>query len=246
MNRWPGSLRLQRALRAALALLTLAAGAGAGAAPALIEDSMAQRLAACTVCHGKQGRAAPDGYHPRIAGKPAGYLYNQLQNFRDARRGYGPMAALVGPLDDNYLRAIAQHFATLDLPYDTPPPWRGDPQALARGRQLALEGDAGQQLPACSACHGAALTGMQPATPGLLGLPRDYLVGQLGAWVTGQRRAHAPDCMAQVAQRLKGSDIEAVSAWLSTQPVPASPRAVEPDARLQPPLACGSAPRGGP
>lgn len=241
-----GSLRLRRALRAALTAAAVAAAGGASAAPALIEDTMAQRLAACTVCHGKQGRAAPDGYHPRIAGKPARYLYNQLQNFRDGRRGYGPMVALVGPLDDDYLQAIAQHFATLDLPYETPALGRGEPHTLARGRQLALQGDAVQQLPACSACHGAALTGVQPATPGLLGLPRDYLVGQLGAWVTGQRRAHAPDCMVQVAQRLKGSDIEAVSSWLSSQPVPASPRAVAPDARMQPPLACGSVPRGPP
>ena len=239
-----GSLWMQRAL---LAASTAAVAAGsAGAAPALIEDSMAQRLAACTVCHGKQGRAAPDGYHPRIAGKPAGYLYNQLQNFRDGRRGYGPMVSLVAPLPDDYLLAIAQHFAALDLPYEAPALRRDAAPTLARGRQLALQGDAARQLPACSACHGAALTGVQPATPGLLGLPRDYLVGQIGAWVTGQRRAHAPDCMAQVAQRLGGSDIEAVSAWLSSQPLPASPEAVAPDARVEPPLACGSVPRRGP
>ena len=30
-------------------------------------------LLACTTCHGKEGRAGPDGYYPRIAGKPAGY-----------------------------------------------------------------------------------------------------------------------------------------------------------------------------
>ena len=29
---------------------------------------------ACTGCHGAEGRAASDGYYPRIAGKPAGYL----------------------------------------------------------------------------------------------------------------------------------------------------------------------------
>ena len=215
------------------------------AAPALIEDSMAQRLAACSVCHGKQGRAAPDGYHPRIAGKPAGYLYNQLQNFRDGRRGYGPMVSMVGPLPDDYLLAIAQHFAALDLPYEAPLPSRESPATLVRGRQLALQGDAAQDLPPCSACHGAALTGMQPATPGLLGLPRDYLVGQLGAWVTGQRRAHAPDCMAQMAQRLAGSDIAAVAAWLSSQPLPVDSRAAAEPAQ-RPPLSCGSAPRRGP
>ena len=35
-------------------------------------DDMAQRTLACTICHGKEGRAGPDGYYPRIAGNPAG------------------------------------------------------------------------------------------------------------------------------------------------------------------------------
>ena len=74
----------------------------------------------CTSCHGKEGRAGPDGYYPRIAGKPAGYLYNQLLNFRDGRRHYGLMTRLVDPLSEPYLFEIAQYFASLDLPY--PPP----------------------------------------------------------------------------------------------------------------------------
>ena len=77
----------------ALALQGAAPGA-LQAAPAAFEDSMAQRMLPCTVCHGAQGRVAPDGYYPRIAGKPAGYLYNQLLNFRDGRRHYGPMVGI--------------------------------------------------------------------------------------------------------------------------------------------------------
>ena len=65
------------------------------------------------------------------------------------------------------------------------------------------------------------MTGRAPFIPGLLGLPRDYLNAQLGAWRSGQRRALPPDCMAQVAQRLTPEDIGAVSAWLAAQPVPA-------------------------
>ena len=65
------------------------------------------------------------------------------------------------------------------------------------------------------------MTGVAPPFPGLLGLPRDYLNAQLGAWRSGQRRAHAPDCMAQVAARLSPEDIGAVSSWLAAQPVPA-------------------------
>lgn len=212
----------------------------AWAGPARLEDSMAQRLAACTPCHGKEGRAAPDGYHPRIAGKPAGYLYNQLRHFQDGRRRYGAMVSLVDGLPDAYLLEMAQYFATLDLPHAPPAASRDSAAVLARGRQLALQGDPARELPACAACHGSALTGMQPATPGLLGLPRDYLVGQLGAWLNGQRRAHAPDCMGTVARRLAGSDVAAVAAWLSSQPVP-QPAHAAPAPTEALPLACGSA-----
>jgi cytochrome c553 len=55
----------------ALMLICLSLLAPAAQATQIFEDSMAQRSLACTHCHGAGGRAAPDGYHPRIAGKPA-------------------------------------------------------------------------------------------------------------------------------------------------------------------------------
>ena len=82
------------------------------------------------------------------------------------------------------------------------------------------------------------MTGRAPFIPGLLGLPRDYLNAQLGAWKNGKRRAQPPDCMAQVAQRLSPEDIGAVSAWLAAQPVPAHAAAAA-DAPAALPLACG-------
>lgn len=217
----------------------LAVGSHAGAAPAVVPDTIAQRVQACTVCHGKDGIAAPDGFRPRIAGKPAGYLFHQLLNFRDGRRHYGPMVRLVDPLTDAYLREIAEHFAALDLPYAPPLAATEPATVLQRGRQLVEQGDVTAKLPACQACHGAALTGMLPATPGLVGLPRDYLAAQLGAWIHGQRRAIAPDCMADVAKHLCPSDVTAVSAWLASRPVPLPAKpAPRPTAEL--PLRCGS------
>jgi cytochrome c553 len=205
---------------------------------------MAQRVLACTRCHGAQGRAASDGYYPRIAGKPAEYLYRQLLNFRDGRRVYPLMSGLLDTLSEPYLREIANHFASVDLPYVSPSPTRADAASLERGEQLARRGST--TLPACVQCHGAALTGVQPSIPGLVGLPRDYLVAQLGAWRVGQRRAAAPDCMAHVVQAMAPGDVAAVADWLALQPVPSPAKAaVGLPAPL--PIACGAAPElGGP
>ena len=153
-----------------LIYLSIAVAATAASSAPVFEDNMAQRTLACTACHGKEGRAGPDGYYPRIAGKPAGYLYNQLLNFRDGRRHYGLMARLLDPLSDAYLLEIAQHFAALDLPYPAPRAPDAAAAVLERGRALALQGRCGGQVPACAQCHGAALTGVAPNTPGLLGL----------------------------------------------------------------------------
>jgi len=204
-----------------------------------VPDTLAQRALACTGCHGPQGRATPTGYLPRIAGKPAGYLHQQLLSFRDGRRQHDGMARLLQNLTDDYLMALAGHFAALELPYPAPPRRPVDEASATLGRQLVEQGDAGRGLPACVQCHGAAMTGVSPAIPGLLGLPRDYLVAQLGAWRTGARQATAPDCMAVLAKRLQPQDIGAVAEWLSTRPLPADTRPAV--AAAQPlPVACGS------
>lgn len=205
-------------------------------------DSIEQRLQPCMACHGAEGRATGDGYYPRIAGKTAGYLYNQLLNFRDGRRQYALMSFMVERLPDAYLMEMAQYFAGQHLPYPPPQAPQVTAEVLEQGRRLVLEGAPERQLPSCRACHGARLTGMQPATPGLLGLSHDYLVAQLGAWRVGNRHAQAPDCMAEIVGRLQPADLHAVTAWIAAQPVPADPApAAAPAAPL--PLPCGSAVR---
>jgi len=226
-------------------ILLLALGATAHAQPPEAphdtpHDTLAARLAPCMSCHGKQGRAASDGYYPRIAGKPAGYLYNQLRNFRDGRRRQYPlMVYMVQNLSDDYLKEIAQFFAQQHVPYPPPQTVEVPAAALQRGQQLVTHGDAALGVPACAACHGDALTGVVPSIPGLVGLPRDYLNAQFGAWRDGVRHAFAPDCMAAIARRLTPADISAASAWLATRTVPAdSAPATQLDHPL--PMHCGS------
>ena len=96
-------------------------------------------------------------------------------------------------------------------------------------------------MPACIACHGTNLAGLEPGIPALLGLPVDYVIAQFGAWREGIRHGAPPDCMRDVAERIPAEDIRAVAAYLSQQsnidglrPAPAG--------SFVPARACGSLP----
>jgi mono/diheme cytochrome c family protein len=206
--------------------------------PVRVRDSMEARAEACTSCHGSETQATKDGFSPRIAGKPAGYLYNQLVSFRDGRRTYPPMVYLVQYMDDDYLREMAAYFAALQLPYPRPEPAALTPAQSARAQDIVQHGDRVRGVPACIACHGAALSGAEPAIPSLLGLPRQYMNAQFGAWRNGRLRSIAPDCMAEVAGRLAAEDVPLLTAWLAAQPVPARMKAASAPGKL--PLECGS------
>lgn len=198
-----------------LSLLLVAVGAVAG-----VPDTLEQRVKACTSCHGQYGQGGDNGFNPRLAGKPELYLYHQLTNFRDGRRRYPMMRHMVSGLPDAYLREMAAYFAARAPDY-LPPVESALPAAiLERGRTLVEKGDRARRIPACNTCHGKRLTGREPAIPGLVGLPPDYIGSQLGAWRNGSRKARVPDCMAKVARRLSSRDINLVAAWLAMQPQP--------------------------
>ena len=147
------------------------------------------------------------------------------------------MNYMVAFLSDGYLLEIADHYANLQPPYPAPST-RAPADELARGGRLVNEGDPARKLPACTACHGKALTGLEPAIPGLVGLFPPYISAQMGAWQNDKRRAMAPDCMQQVAKLLTPGDIGAITAWLVAQPVPADLQPA-PAGSLKLPLECG-------
>jgi cytochrome c553 len=204
-------------------------------------DTIAARVLACASCHGPQGEGTSDVYFPRLAGKPAGYLYNQLVAFKNGRRRYPPMNYLLEFLPDAYLKEIAEYFASLRPPFPPPAVPTVSKEILARGETLVKNGDAKLGVPACANCHNPGFTGMEPAIPGLLGLRPAYISAQLGGWRYGTRTAAAPDCMQIVAGLLTEDDVKAVAAYLSSLPAPADP-SFAPKGSLPMPLECGSEP----
>jgi cytochrome c553 len=200
---------------------------------------MQARLLACAACHGAQGEGTNNDYYPRLSGKPAGYLYNQLLSFRDGRRKYPPMNYLLAYLPDPYLLKIAEYFAAERPLFPMVAPANPDAASLALGKTLTTVGDASRKIPACASCHGASLTGMEPAVPGLLGLHSGYISAQLGAWRYGTRATLAPDCMRDISTKLADQDITAIATYLASLPAPdnATPA---PAGSFKMPMACGT------
>ena len=230
--RWVSSA--SRGLSALALLLPCVAVAQAGPP---FEDTLEQRMKACVVCHGERGGGLPDSAFPRLAGQPSGYLAAQMKAFRDGVRTYAPMNFLMSRQSDRYLEEIAAWLAA-----QKPDPrvvearkrFPVDATAMAAGESLVRDGRA--DLPACVACHGAGLMGTLPGIPALAGMPRDFLIEQVGSWKTGSHRSPEPNCMAQIARRMSGSDIVAAATWLARQPAAGAP-----EPRSGPlPLACGS------
>src|SRR5260370_32987246 len=105
---------------------------------------------ACEACHGREGEGPSDVYFPRLGGKPAGYLYNQLVAFRDGRRRYPPMNYLLDFLPDAYLQQIAEHFASLRPPFPAPAVPTVSNEILARGEPLVHNRDGQRRVPPSS------------------------------------------------------------------------------------------------
>jgi cytochrome c553 len=152
------------------------------------------------------------------------------------------MSWLVQFADDAWLREIAAYYAALP-----PRAHAADagaeqltPERRERAERLVRDGDRERGVPACSACHGADLAGLEPGIPATLGLPADYVVAQFGHWRNGSRRAREPDCMGDVARALAPEDIRAVATWLSQQANADGARPA-PAGRFMPPVACGAA-----
>lgn len=206
-------------------------GGSALAAPVSVPDTMAERVKPCTVCHGQEDKVGRDAYYPRIAGKPEGYLFNQLRDFRDGRRYYRPMMLLLANVSDEYLQEMAVYFSQLKQPYPPPERVTSSTSEIKQAQKLIHEGDPARNIPACVECHGKQLMGTAPFIPGLLGLPRVYIAAQFGAWKNGGlMRGQGADCMSEIGKQLTTQEANVVAAWLAAQPIPenAAPSSVLP------------------
>ena len=175
----------------------------------------AQRIAitVCGTCHGPTGNSAQRKY-PRLAGQHANYLVAQLKAFRSQSRGdpdaISYMWGMASQLDDDTVEALAAYYAA----QTAEPSGAGTSAAATRGREIYEHGVPAQGVPACSSCHGPDAHGLQDF-PRLAGQHGQYVLKQLASFQSNMRNVAI---MHGVAQNLNLADMDAVAAFLETQP----------------------------
>lgn len=209
--------------RGVTVLLTVASvvGLATGSVTATAEEpdtatqEYARNLAigVCGTCHGPHGNSQQPKF-PRLAGQKDTYLAAQLKAFRGQTRGdpdaLGYMWGMASQLDDATIEGLAKYYSVQAA---VPSSVRRS-ELAARGKEIYEHGIESEGVPACSACHGPDAHGTADF-PRLAGQHAQYLLKQLGSFQTNMRNVAV---MHGVAQNLRLPEMQAVAAYLESQP----------------------------
>ena len=184
----------------------------AAAAPAA---SAAAAAPPCEACHGVHGEGMAAAHVPRIAGQSADYLQKQLDDYAEGTRDNPIMRNFAKALSGQQRAKFAARYAAMSARYI---PQAKPPIAvhLARGHQLAFQGDEAKRVQACNACHGPDGVGVPHAAPYLAGQSAEFLASALKAFKDGTRKNDAGELMRSVAERLDDADIAAVTGYFAS------------------------------
>ncbi len=205
---------MKRILLAAVTCVPIFAHA-ADAAMTIATQGNKQGTPACQTCHGADGGGVAAAGFPRLAGLDAGYIEQQLLNFRSGKRSNPVMQPIAISLSKKEVPLIAAYYAALPIPVSTPE--GGDTTLLAKGEILATRGDWSNEIPACFQCHGPEGKGLGPSFPAISGQSASYISNQIAAFKSGTRANDPVGLMKSVADKMSADQIEEVSAYLANQ-----------------------------
>ena len=193
---------------AASLCLRFALAAAAAAAPAVAATPP------CEACHGAHGEGMAAAHVPRLAAQSAQYLRKQLDDYAQGTRDNPIMKNFAKALSEQQRIKFAARYASMPAPAAEPsePLIAAD---LARGHQLAYQGDEIKRVQACNNCHGPDGVGVAGAAPYLAGQSADYLASALKAFQQGTRKNDAGELMRSAASGLDESDIAAVAGYFA-------------------------------
>ena len=182
--------------------------------PNVSSVTIAQQV--CSSCHGMTGTAVSPNF-PNLAGQTPAYLVAQLNGFKSHGRqdpaGFEYMWGISRSLTDEQISGLAAYYAK-QLPVRQP--IEGEESRMAAGKMIFEDGLPAQNVPACTACHGAEGVGNE-TSPRISGQHADYIIKQLIVFQrTNQRPVGA--VMKTVAHELTRDDIANVAAYVQALP----------------------------
>ncbi|MEC3910364.1 c-type cytochrome [Sphingobium sp. CR2-8] len=156
-------------------------------------------LAACTGCHGTEGRGRGQPDIPVLGGQNPAYLLASLRRYASGERSSAVMQTAVATLNEEEMTRLASHFAAMP-----------GLDAKSMLSQLApLKDKAGLPIPTCRGCHAPGKAG-----PVLADQKASYLAARLRGWQhdTGTVDARkSPATMAMIARRIPDDQIDALA-----------------------------------
>jgi cytochrome c553 len=167
----------------------------------------------CAACHGDKGLSqsiGPGPVFPSLAGQSPYAIYKQLHDFQSGARANPMMTPVAQSLSVADLAAVAAYYSVASKEYAAIGKryLLGDPNI----EQLANEGDSHRRLPACLACH-VNNSGGPIETPVITGQNQDYLLAQLDAFASGQRKNDVYGRMRDVASKLTPQERTALARY---------------------------------
>jgi cytochrome c553 len=155
----------------------------------------------CTMCHGAQGMSASNA--PNLAGQYPEVVIKQLRDYRDGKRVSAVMQGLAARLSDEAIADLAAYYASLPKARTSPTTYDESLPPLVRvGAPL-------RNIAPCVSCHGGI--DQKLGAPWIEGMPKDYLVAQLRAFRSGERRNDGEAQMRSVARPMSDEEIGSVS-----------------------------------
>jgi cytochrome c553 len=173
----------------------------------------------CEACHGVHGEGMAAAHVPRIAAQSTEYLLKQLDDYAQGTRENPVMQNFSKQLSEKQRLQFAMHFASMPAPQGEPITLLNQVQ-MARGHQLAYQGDEQLRVQACNGCHGPDGIGVLHAAPYLAGQSAEYLASALRAYKQDTRRNDAGEQMRSIAKRLDEADVVAVSGYFANVTIP--------------------------
>lgn len=167
------------------------------------------KSATCAACHNADGNSTNPEY-PKLAGLGAGYLFKQLQEYKNGTRANAIMLGMSAALSEQDMLDLAAF-------HDSQTIARGaaDPELAPLGEAIFLGGNLGTGVSACIACHGPAGTGNPAAKfPALAGQHAQYTETQLKAFRSMERANDAGQMMRNIAARMTDAEIRAVASYI--------------------------------